>query len=423
MKDRVCIHGAARSIGSSCVELTSGRAHLILDYGKPLEGEGQIPFRIPGKRFHKYQVMLSHSHLDHYGHVNDIPSYLYPVTDKIRVLATERTIRAMQLQEPEVQFRDMETLSPDLIWGWYRFRYAFVYADHSAPDACSLIISTKKNVILYTGDFRLHGRRSDDYIERIKGVLNHRYFANRPLTVITEATNAGAPDGPSEQDVEDEMAEEFEKPGLVMVKMANQNLQRIESVYNACKRSGRIMVTEPYTAYCALELGKQEKNLSGEPAGKPFGIRPDGKVWKVFNIQSSWTSRLAESGELKQFGGRIKITKDQFDSMADKIVAVANYGMQDFLEKRNLIDRVVWSMWKGYPCYEKLCSKYEVKCIHASGHVYEKDLVRFIRELNPRRTILMHSPDPIRVAGLIGDYTEPVVLSDGQEIKLKGGRH
>ena len=178
------------------------------------------------------------------------------------------------------------------------------------------------------------------------------------------------------------------------------------------------MVSEPYTAYCALELGKQERYLSGEPAGKPFDIRPDGKVWKVFNIQSDWTSRLAENGVLNQFGGRIKISKEQFDSNKDRIVAIANYPMQDFLEKRNLVDRVVWSMWQGYEDYEEFCKKYEVKCIHASGHVYEKDLVRFISELGPKRTILMHSEDPMRVAGLIGEYTKPVVLSDGQEIKL-----
>ena len=423
MRDKLIVHGAARSIGSSCVELTSGRDHLILDYGKPLEGERPVPFKIPKKRFHRYQFMLSHSHLDHCGYVNEIPEYQFPINEKIRVLATERTIKAMKLQNPEVQLREIETLCPDLVWGWYGFWYAFVYADHSAPDACSLIIATKRNVFLYTGDFRLHGRRSDDYIERIRDALRHKYFAGKPLTLITEATNAGADTGLSEQDVEEELSKEFEKPGLVMVKMANQNLQRIESVYNACRRSGRIMVTEPYTAYCTLELGKQERNLAGEPAGKPFDIRPDGKVWKVFNIQSSWTSRLAESGELRQFGGRIKISKEQFDSMADRIVAVANYGMQDFLEKRNLVDRGVLSMWKGYPCYERLCSRYEVRCIHASGHVYEGDLIRFIRELHPERTILMHSGDPMRIAGMIGDFTEPVVLSDGQEIKLRGDRH
>ena len=84
MKDRVCIHGAARSIGSSCVELTAGRDHLILDYGKPLEGEGQVPLVIPRKHFHRYQFMLSHSHLDHWGFVNEIPEYQYPMNEKIR---------------------------------------------------------------------------------------------------------------------------------------------------------------------------------------------------------------------------------------------------------------------------------------------------------------------------------------------------
>ena len=130
MKERVCIHGAARSIGSSCVELTVGRNHLILDYGKPLEGEGQVPFVIPGKRFHRYQFMLSHSHLDHCGYVNEIPKYLYPINEKIRVLATERTIRAMELQNPDVRLRDIETLCPDLVWGWHGLLYQVVQREY-----------------------------------------------------------------------------------------------------------------------------------------------------------------------------------------------------------------------------------------------------------------------------------------------------
>ena len=75
-------------------------------------------------------------------------------------------------------------------------------------------------------------------------------------------------------------------------------------------------------------------------------------------------------------------------------------------------------MWDGYPEYEELCMKYPVIPIHSSGHVYEKDLVSFIRELAPKKTIVMHSEDPIRIANLISDYTKPVVLSDGQAVQL-----
>lgn len=418
MRDKIIVHGAADSIGSSCVEIAEGRDHLILDYGMPLEGEGPVPFEIPRKRFQRYQFFLSHSHADHCGNVNRIPTALWPMNDRISVLATERTVRAMKLQNPDTDFRRIEKMYPDSYWGWHGFWYSFVYADHSAPDACSFIIATKHNVILYTGDFRLHGRLSDDYLQRIKAVLEHRVFAGRPLTVITEATNAGRETGPSEPDVENELASEFLRPGLVMVKMANQNLQRLVSMYNACRRAGRILVTEPYTALCAAELGKQETGMDGHLAGKPMYIQPDGKTWKVFNIGSGRADRMAEDKTLYRYGGRIKITKEEIVEKADKLVVITNYHSQDFLEKKGLIDRVVWSMWKGYPEYEELCSKYDVKCIHSSGHVYENDLVEFIRNLAPKKTVVMHSTDPQRIAGLLSGFTEAVVLSDGEAVRL-----
>ena len=418
MKDKVIVHGAAGSIGSSCVEIAAGRDHLILDYGKPLEGEGPVPFVIPRKRFQRYQFFLSHSHLDHWGNVNEIPTAKWPINEKIHVLATERTIKAMKLQDPETDFREIEKMYPDSYWGWHKFWYAYVYADHSAPDACSFIISTKHNTILYTGDFRLHGRLSGDYIRRIKAALTHQVFEGKPLTVITEATNAGKEAGPSEKEVEDALVKEFSQHGLVMVKMANQNLQRLVSVYNACKRSGRILVTEPYTALCAAELGKQETGMDGHPAGTAMDIQPDGVHWKVFNIQSGRTNRMAEDKTLYRYGGKLKITKEELVENADNLVVIANYHAEDYLEKKGLIDRVVWSMWTGYPEYEQLCAKHNVRYIHSSGHVYEKDLIAFIRELTPKKTIVMHSTDSIRVANLLSDLTEPVVLSDGQAVRL-----
>ena len=114
----------------------------------------------------------------------------------------------------------------------------------------------------------------------------------------------------------------------------------------------------------------------------------------------------------------MKITKEELAENADKLVVIANYHAEDFLERKGLIDRVVWSMWDGYPEYEKLCMEHYVTHIHSSGHVYEKDLVSFIRELAPKKTIVMHSTDPKRVANLISDFTEPVVLSDGQGVRL-----
>ncbi len=235
MKTEVVVHGAAGTIGSSCAEIVHGRDHLVIDYGSPMpdleEKESKadrspVPFVFPKTGRHNYRVLVSHSHLDHFGNMDSIPAVCGMHDKRIDVIASERTITAIEMQLKDRKCRELSPMEPGTDYRWRSFTYMAIHCDHSASDACGFIIGTGRRTILYTGDFRLHGREGKRYIDDIRSALKLPCFRNLPLTVITEATNIGKPFGPTEQEVEDLMVEEFSKPGPVMVKMSNQNTHK-----------------------------------------------------------------------------------------------------------------------------------------------------------------------------------------------------
>ena len=413
MNDRVCVHGAVGSIGSSCVEIISGRNHLILDYGKPLEGEASVPFEFPNNpKFRKnYKVFISHSHADHAGYITEIP-------EDVEVYMHEMTYKALMLQNSDYGKRVYSTVHGYEIIRWNGINIMFIPVNHSAPDACGILIATKSQTLLYTGDFRLHGSFLSRYSDIVKAYLIERDFARDKFNVITEATNVGSKYSEqnieiSEPDIiEKGLLAEFKKPGLIVVKMANQNIERLKTIYDACIKTDRILVTEPYTALCAKELSGFVEAcplLIHRTASHPYNMFPDGEKWKVFCIQTKKTEGLAKSEQLYQFGGNIKIKKDEISDYSERIVMVANTQSQDYLRRKKLINRIIWSMWDGYSEYEKLCKNYDVKHIHVSGHIYENHLHFFIEELKPDNTIVVHTEHTKETEALLKDLTKVIL--------------
>jgi ribonuclease J len=118
------------------------------------------------------------------------------------------------------------------------------FTDHSAFDAYMLLVEGAGKRILYTGDFRRHGRKS---------VLVDRFMANPPPNIdvlVTEGSNLGT-DKPvkTEKEIEQDFVELFNRTrGRVFVSWSGQNIDRTVSLYRAAKRTGRILAIDLYTA-------------------------------------------------------------------------------------------------------------------------------------------------------------------------------
>lgn len=166
----VCIHRGAKEIGGSCVEIASGEHRLIIDLGLPLDADEvdkTLLENIPGLIQCENQseikspplaVIISHPHLDHYG----LLPYIRPDIPAIMGTNARRILNA---SKPFMHYRwTAPVCGQDLISGVSfnlgPFKITPYLVDHSAYDAYSLLVEADGRRLLYSGDLRMHGRKS-----------------------------------------------------------------------------------------------------------------------------------------------------------------------------------------------------------------------------------------------------------------------
>ncbi|MFA5667498.1 MAG: MBL fold metallo-hydrolase, partial [Candidatus Cloacimonadaceae bacterium] len=173
---RIIIHRGGHEIGGSAVEIRSTGGRILLDLGAPLDFDTRAAADIDALRqrgvLQRIQglyaddtpsfdaILLSHAHLDHSGLLPfahpDIPLALSSGSRVLMELGT-RFLKYPVLPNRQVIFEmyrtfsiaDME-ITPYLI-------------DHSAFDAAAFEIFTDGRRIVYTGDFRRHGRKAASF--------------------------------------------------------------------------------------------------------------------------------------------------------------------------------------------------------------------------------------------------------------------
>lgn len=405
---RVCIRRGAQQIGGTCIELACQGQRILLDLGLPLDAgaiddpAALVPV-IPGLQTTDPSLLalvLSHGHADHWG--------LAPYAASLPIVAgtaTRRMMRAAAAFVPRpfpesVGARGVPDLSDRQTIQIGPFSITPYLADHSAYDAYSLLIEANGRRLFYSGDLRAHGRKSG---------LFERLVAHPPQPIhamLMEGSSLGRlrPDQafPNEADLEEQMAERFRQFGFVGVCASAQNIDRIVSIYRACKRTGRTLLLDLY----ALEVMAATHNENIPHAGWP----------NIAVYVPEYQRRHIKQTERFEIVDRYKAHRVYREALGDRLgrcVMLFRPAMVDDIDRMPAAwtdARVIWSQWDGYLKTEasqvfqaRLAERgVPLEVIHTSGHATIADLKRLADAMAPDALVPVHTFEGDRYPKLFG---------------------
>lgn len=405
------VHRATNQIGGNCIELRSGDDRLVLDVGRPLDApsdaKGLIPSTLDVSQ--PATILISHPHQDHYGLLEEAPGH-WPVrcgepTRRLMTITANVTGRSIpQAIEPWTSGVTF-TIGP--------FQITPLLTDHSAFDAHMLLIEAHGRRVLYSGDFRRHGRKS---------ALVERLMRSPPSDIdvlLMEGTNLGS-DKPcvTEPDLEDRFVELFRRtPGRVFVAWSAQNVDRTVTLYRACLKTERTLVVDLYTAEVMEMLAA-------------FGRLPAPGWRQVKVVMTAGLRRRYAGADGDAFADRMAklgISAATLERSAEPLVIMTRPSLiRDFARKDvkpTANDAWSWSQWRGYldnadgvavrAWFDGVGAKADH--IHTSGHASPNDLREFASAIGPKTMVPIH--------GVKWDEDQPgfppiTRLKDGEPLRL-----
>jgi ribonuclease J len=392
---KVCIHRGAKEIGGTCIEIESQGKRLVLDIGQPLDcPDPELAVMPEVKGFAEEDasllgVILSHPHQDHYGLAHRLPES----THFLMGAAAERILKAAADFTPSGgTFKHVTHLENNKPIKLDPFTITPYLVDHSAYDAYAVLIEADGKRLFYTGDLRGHGRKSKLFESLIAHPpANVDVLLMEGTTLQRESTEKGFQ---TEHELELELAKLFkETQGMPLVNCSGQNIDRIVTVFNAAKRSGRNFIVDMYTAHI---LDSTQNPKVPQFFWKEVSVfLPDSQRKRIKRDKSFAISNKFKSA---------RIYPEELAAAASRSVMLFRPTMCRDLENENCLGGAcfAYSMWDGYLSDEKNKEflawldqrNIQLHKCHTSGHASVSDLRRLRNAFASAVAVPVHCAEP-----------------------------
>jgi ribonuclease J len=338
-------------------------------------------------------VLLSHYHWDHTGRISyvdpEIPVYCGETTSYIHEAYAESSSSPLEGHRLR-KFRTGD-----------RFRIGTleivpVHVDHSIPGAYGFVIHTSEGTIAYTGDFRFHGPAGSMTADFVREARR-----SRPLALLTEGTRVGQDDyraNMSESSVLDEataLVKGCRK--LVLSTFRGNDVDRINTFAEACKRSGRRLVVSMKAAIVLKKL-EADKRMNVPRVGKDVSVYVRRKKSGTLDDKDywPWERQFLDVGvsawevARKQSETFLHLDVWNFPELIDiKPASGGSYihaATEAFNEEGEQEEDVIrnWIDHMGFSYHQ----------LHASGHAPIGDVGELIGQIGPRKVIPVHTEYP-----------------------------
>ena len=416
---KLCIHRAADTIGGNCIEIMAPSGErILLDAGRPLDTPDDVPTPMPPSLDTDTPVLgvlLSHAHQDHCGLLGVLPVG-WPV---FCGAATEELLLLSAAMQRESVRQKCTHWKSDASFPIGPFSITPRLIDHSAFDAYAIQIDVAGKTIVYSGDFRAHGRKA----ARTKALIQ-----NPPSNVdalIMEGTNL--PSGgvsikptPTEAELEEEFATLFRKcKGRVFVSWSSTNIDRTVTLFRACKKSGRVLVPDLYCMMVLMRL----KTFANIPQPEWGGVHMRAVIT---NRMVRLTKRLGKAGLVDYLKScNAAMGAASLEKTPENWVIMARSSLVDDYARKGVIpaenDLWLWSLWEGYLGQESsqkmkdFFAPCQTKHLHGSGHASPDVLQKFAEAMKPRMLIPVHGE---HWQSHDGSFSNTAHISNGQWISI-----
>lgn len=413
----VIIHRGASEIGGTCIQLSTDNTTILLDLGLPLNKDSR---HIDVAALKPDAVLISHPHQDHFGLIDvldpGIPVFIGELGK--RLIDATRTLLGNPLHTND--FHHFKSWEPFSVGDFTVTPYL---VDHSVVDAYGFLIEAEGKRVFYSGDFRAHGRKS---------VLFDNLLKHPPTDIdllFMEGTmlQRNNDEFPTEIAVENKIYDVIRnQENITYLISSSQNIDRIVSAYRACKRSGKTLVIDIYTAWVLEQIKSVTANV---PA-------MDWDLVKVYLSHSQHEKLKNNPDYFGDFRKRIynhRVHKEELQAHPENYLFFGKMSHFRFINmyKKLISVNVIYSQWQGYlSCTnndyfgaEEIAAfrndpQITFTYAHTSGHATVQDLKRYAAAINPEILVPMHTENACLYNEL---FSNVFLLQDNTEFNLNGG--
>lgn len=397
---KVKIIKGTNQIGGCITEISTKNAKIIIDFGDDLDLSGSISIEglTSGKSCYD-AIFITHGHSDHIGHIDEVNKNIPIYVEKKSKLIFDITNDFMSQKSNRVITRDFSFGTPVRIKD---IKVTPFKVDHSWCHSAMFLVEADGKKLIHTGDFRLHGRKQEEFLQNLKTMGNID-------CLIMEGTCLSRENilNKKESELELEAIEILKNYRQVLILQSSTNIDRLVSFYKASIKTHKKFVEDLFTATIALKLKGKIPNptFSNVSVWSPkcYQKRPNNfkrrymipmscyKDSKVFHQDFSMLVKCSMLDDIRMLKGKGLLTNACF-----------LYSIWDGYKKQKTMDSFLKEVEKlGIDVYN----------IHTSGHADSYAMKELYKILKPKKVIPIHTINK----GKLSSMMENVYLLEDQE--------
>ncbi len=431
--------GGVGEIGGNKFLVRDNDARILLDFGMSLGLRGQFysePFLAPrdiqgllslgiipevnglyrdSEEPPIDAVILSHAHIDHSMCISllnrNIPVYCGETTLSILRSLSEMRPKGFENDLDGIAFKTFRTGDKINFDG---VLLEPVHVDHSVPGSYGFLIHTSGGTIAYSGDFRVHGYKSDlttDFVGKAKTA--------KPDLFLCEGTNLVRGDLRTEDEVLEKSDHVIKKTkGLVLANFSTADIDRLRTFHEIAETNDRTLAVTMKQAYLLRALS-QDKHLDVPDVLHDSHIAVYQRSKKTFYHWEKdilGTTSVKTAKDVREMQDKVILASSSYDMNEVLEIhpgpggAFINSSSEPFNEEMEMDHErfINWLNHFGLPMYQ----------IHSSGHMMPTELREAIGEIAPKRLLPIHTEQPELYRLFVKDLTNVELANKGATVEL-----